>query len=74
MTMSHAGYRPLVTGVRQEHSFDVECPHCHKAFAGEPIEGGRAARYLGFKCPHCRLFVPLQRTDAGLGRDPDAAS
>ncbi|MFZ0342305.1 MAG: hypothetical protein WAL31_08225 [Gaiellaceae bacterium] len=64
-----------MTGFRQAHSFDVECPHCHKTFAGEPIEGGRAARYLGFKCPHCRLFVPLQRAmDAGFGRDPDVAS
>ena len=35
----------------------------------------RAARYLGFKCPHCKLFVPLQRaTDAGMSRDPEAAS
>jgi transposase-like protein len=47
--------------VAQDQSFDVECPHCHKSFAAERIEGGRAARYLGFKCPHCRLFVPLQR-------------
>ena len=73
--MHSAGYTALVKGVRQERSFDVECPHCHKHFAAEPIEGGRAARYLGFKCPHCKLFVPLQRaTDTGLSRDPDAAS
>jgi phage FluMu protein Com len=73
MTTRRAGYRALVSGVRQERSFEVECPHCHKPFAGERIDGGRAARYLGFKCPHCKLFVPLQRaTDAGLGRDPDA--
>ncbi len=69
----------MVEGVTQDQSFEVECPHCHKSFAGEPIEGGRAARYLGFKCPHCRLFVPLHRaTDAALteplSRDPDAAS
>jgi phage FluMu protein Com len=70
--MGRAGYTPRVGGVTQERSFDIECPHCHKSFAAEPIEGGRAARYLGFKCPHCRLFVPLQRaTDAGLTRDPD---
>ena len=49
-------------GVTQDQSFDVECPHCHKSFAAEPIEGGRAARYLGFKCPHCKLFVPFART------------
>ena len=69
----------LVDGVTQDQSFDVECPHCHKSFAAEPIEGGRAARYLGFKCPHCRLFVPFHRaTDAALSeplsRDRDAAS
>ena len=74
MTTQSAGYRCGVNGVTQE-SFDVECPHCHKGFAAAPIEGGRAARYLGFKCPHCKLFVPLQRaTDASLSRDTDAAS
>jgi phage FluMu protein Com len=68
--MGRAGYTPRVSGVTQERRFEVECPHCHKSFAAEPIEGGRAARYLGFKCPHCKLFVPLQRaTDAGLRRD-----
>jgi len=54
-----------VSGVTQAESFDVECPHCHKVFAGEPIKGGRAARYRGFKCPYCRLFVPLQRAPGG---------
>jgi phage FluMu protein Com len=68
-----SGYTRRVSGVTQ--SFEVECPHCHKTFAAEPIEGGRAARYLGFKCPHCKLFVPLQRaTDAGLSRDPDSVN
>ena len=69
-----------MSGVRQERSFEVECPHCHKRFAAQPIEGGRAARYLGFKCPHCKLFVPLTRANDGdlvdepLSRDPEAAS
>ena len=63
-----------MSGVTREGSYDVECPHCHKTFAAEPIEGGRAARYLGFKCPHCKLFVPLRRaTDTGLSRDSDVA-
>lgn len=71
MAIVRRGYTLRVSGVSEERSFDVECPHCHKRFAGAPIEGGRAARYLGFKCPHCRLFVPLQRaTDA----DVNAAS
>jgi len=66
--------RQDVSGVTRERSYDVECPHCHKTFAAEPIEGGRAARYTGFKCPHCKLFVPLLRaTDAELSRDRDAA-
>jgi hypothetical protein len=43
-------------------TYDVECPHCHKRFSAEPITGG-AARYSGFKCPHCKLFVPLDRVD-----------
>jgi phage FluMu protein Com len=69
-----------VSRVGQERSFDVVCPHCHKGFAARPIEGGRAARYLGFKCPHCKLFVPLQRAadtellEQPLSRDTDAAS
>ena len=68
-----------MSGVTRESSFEVECPHCHKSFDAEPITGGRAARYRGFKCPHCRLFVPLQRTAnrdllEPLSRDPDAAS
>jgi hypothetical protein len=65
------GYSAFMGVVREEQGFEVECPHCHKNFAAEPIDGGRAARYLGFKCPHCRLFVPLRRaTDSDL----DAAS
>ncbi len=40
--------------------YDVECPHCRKAFRGE-LMAGAAARYSGFKCPHCKLFVPLER-------------
>ena len=42
--------------------FAVECPHCHKSFQGE-VMGGRAARHHGFKCPHCRLFVPFERAE-----------
>jgi hypothetical protein len=25
--------------------------------------GGAAERYRGFKCPHCKLFVPYERAD-----------
>ncbi len=45
----------------------TSCPHCHKSFAGELIEGG-VERHRGFKCPHCKLFVPESRVeDASLG-------
>jgi transposase-like protein len=56
-----------------EVQFEVECPHCHKAFTAETIEGS-AARYRGFKCPNCRLFVPYDRVaEQALTRDPDAS-
>ena len=40
--------------------YDVQCPHCGKAFRKELLTGS-ASRYHGFKCPHCRLFVPFER-------------
>jgi phage FluMu protein Com len=43
-------------------SFEVECPHCHRTFAAQLLEGA-AARYRGFKCPHCKLFVPAERAE-----------
>jgi len=62
---------------REEVGFEVECPHCHKTFEAAPMRGGRAARYRGFKCPHCKLFVPLHRAAdrdllEPLSRDTDA--
>jgi phage FluMu protein Com len=38
----------------------VTCPHCKKRFTAEVLAGA-AERYRGFKCPHCKLFVPLER-------------
>ena len=79
MATRRAGYTPLVSGVGRESGFEVECPHCHKRFAAQPLRGGRVIRYRGFKCPHCKLFVPLQLA-AGrdlldpLSRDIDAAN
>jgi DNA-directed RNA polymerase subunit RPC12/RpoP len=35
------------------------CPHCKKPFSGELLAEG--SRHEGFKCPHCRLFVPAER-------------
>ena len=61
-------------GSDQPAGFAVECPHCHKPFTAELIEGS-AARYRGFKCPHCRLFVPAARgEDQGLSSDLDPSS
>ena len=51
----------------------ASCPHCHKPFSAELIAGG-AERHRGFKCPHCKLFVPESRAeDAPLSqrRQPD---
>jgi hypothetical protein len=38
----------------------VVCPHCKKTFTAQLIAGA-AERYRGFKCPHCKLFVPADR-------------
>ena len=35
----------------------ISCPHCRKTFTAELLAGG-AERHRGFKCPHCKLFVP----------------
>jgi hypothetical protein len=43
-----------------ETVYDVVCPHCKKPFEGRLLSGS-AARYHGFKCPHCKLFVPFAR-------------
>jgi transposase-like protein len=39
---------------------EVVCPHCKKTFTAELI-AGQTARHRGFKCPHCKLFVPVER-------------
>jgi hypothetical protein len=41
-------------------TIEVVCPHCKKTFNAALMAGG-AERYRGFKCPHCRLFVPAAR-------------
>jgi len=46
------------TGPRQ-----VVCPHCKKTFTAELIVG-ETERHRGFKCPHCKLFVPADRARA----------
>jgi DNA-directed RNA polymerase subunit RPC12/RpoP len=39
---------------------EVVCPHCKKAFQPELLGDGTGPQ-RGFKCPHCRLFVPAER-------------
>lgn len=54
--------RTVTDDVAQDAVFEVTCPHCKKPFREELLTGA-AARYTGFKCPHCRLFVPYERAD-----------
>ena len=46
----------------EDGAVDVTCPHCKKPFTAQLIAGS-AERYRGFKCPHCRLFVPHTRAE-----------
>ena len=46
----------------QDGTYAVQCPHCGRDFTAELLEGA-AARSHGCKCPHCRLFVPLERAE-----------
>ena len=43
-------------------SYEITCPHCRRQVKAELIDGA-AERYRGFKCPHCKLFVPFDRAD-----------
>lgn len=43
--------------------FSVTCPHCHRPAEVALLAGGKSVQ-RGFKCPHCRLFVPVERADA----------
>jgi tRNA(Ile2) C34 agmatinyltransferase TiaS len=62
-----------MTDVEQKMGFTFECPHCHKQFDADVVQG--AGRIRGFKCPHCRLFVPYDRVaEQALTRDPDASA
>jgi transposase-like protein len=50
----------MATDGQETKAFDVTCPHCKKTFTAQVMDGG-AARHRGFKCPHCKLFVPFER-------------
>jgi DNA-directed RNA polymerase subunit RPC12/RpoP len=44
-----------------QSSEPVVCPHCGKKFEGELLVASDAPSSRGYKCPHCRLFVPAER-------------
>ena len=52
-----------MTDVVPAESEELVCPHCKNAFSAGLLDGA-AERYRGFKCPHCRLFVPAERAEA----------
>ena len=48
----------------EAETFEVVCPHCKKTFEAALLgEDAEAARYRGFKCPFCKLFVPADRAE-----------
>jgi DNA-directed RNA polymerase subunit RPC12/RpoP len=49
----------------------VVCPHCGKAFEPELLTSDSARAPEGYKCPHCRLFVPADRA-APVADEPAA--
>ena len=62
----------MAADVTAGNELEVKCPHCHKPFNPAPLPLP-SARHRGSKCPHCRLFVPLERVaDEPLSRDPAA--
>jgi hypothetical protein len=42
---------------------DVICVHCGKPFRAEVLSP--KTEQAGLKCPHCRLFMPLERVENG---------
>ncbi len=49
---------------------EMQCPHCRKTFRASLL-GPETAR-AGYKCPHCRLFVPLGRAEEAQPADAAA--
>ena len=52
----------MTTPPPEDNVFEVVCPHCHKSFTAELLEGP-SERHAGFKCPHCKLFVAYERSE-----------
>lgn len=57
--------------VAEQHR--VVCPHCGKEFEAELLSALSARGPRGFKCPHCRLFVPADRATPVAQRAEPAA-
>lgn len=47
---------------------ELVCPHCKKTFTAE-LMAGETERHQGYKCPHCKLFVPADRARTPLTLD-----
>jgi DNA-directed RNA polymerase subunit RPC12/RpoP len=57
-----AGYRRFMAAAEHEE-LDVVCAHCRKPFRSEILAPN--TEQAGFKCPHCRLYMPLERAETG---------
>ena len=60
--------RFMAADAAAENAQTASCPHCHKPFSAELIAGG-VERHRGFKCPHCKLFVPESRAEESEAED-----
>jgi DNA-directed RNA polymerase subunit RPC12/RpoP len=53
--------------------YEVVCPHCSKKFEADLLVATSASPGArGFKCPHCRLFVPFDRATTQQREEPAA--
>jgi len=52
----------MAADAESDNALTASCPHCRKPFAAELIAGG-VERHRGFKCPHCKLFIPESRAE-----------
>ena len=60
MAAVRAGTLEHVSDAAARHDDEVVCPHCKKPFSPDLLAGS-SARHRGYKCPHCKLFVPVER-------------
>ena len=59
-----------MAGRAADASYQVDCPHCGKTFQAELLTGSSPSSGRGFKCPHCRLFVPYERAGGAAQAEP----